>query len=111
MEHVSAGERATLSALMTLLWALGWFFAPIYYGALQATLGFTAGYAVDFVTIIVLYTIATALLWTWFRDTDRVAAPTAGDAGLVGPGRRSGQAGRMGERIVTAPGFAQHAWV
>ena len=85
MEHVSAGERATLSALMTLLWALGWFFAPIYYGALQATLGFTAGYAVDFVTIIVLYTIATALLWTWFRDTDRVAAPTAGDAGLVEP--------------------------
>jgi len=48
---------------------------------LQATLGFTAGYAVDFVTIIVLYTIATSLLWTWFRGTDSV--PT-GDA-AAGP--------------------------
>jgi hypothetical protein len=25
---------------------------------------------VDFVTIIVLYTIATSLLWHWFRGTD-----------------------------------------
>jgi hypothetical protein len=29
---------------------------------------------VDFVTIIVLYTAATFLLWTWFRGTDRLAA-------------------------------------
>ena len=70
MERVSAGERATLSALMTLLWALGWTVAPLYYGTLQATLGFTGGYAVDFVTIIVLYSIATSLLWRWFRGTD-----------------------------------------
>jgi MFS family permease len=74
MERISPAERATLSAGMTMLWALGWTIAPIYYGVLQASLGFTAGYAVDFVTIIVLYTIATALLWTWFRGTDRVAA-------------------------------------
>jgi MFS family permease len=85
MEKVSAGERATLSALMTLLWALGWTVAPIYYGTLQAALGFTAGYAVDFVTIIVLYTVATSLLWTWFRDTDRVAAAAAQGAALVEP--------------------------
>jgi MFS family permease len=77
MEKVSAAERATLAAGMTLLWSLGWTFAPIYYGALQAALGFTAGYAVDFVTIIVLYTIATSLLWIWFRDSDRAAAEAA----------------------------------
>jgi len=71
MEKVSVAERATLSALMTLLWALGWTVAPLYYGTLQATLGFTGGYAVDFVTIIVLYSIATALLWKWFRSADR----------------------------------------
>jgi MFS family permease len=70
MERVSPGERATLAAGMTLLWNLGWVIAPIYYGLLQARLGFYAGYAVDFVTIIVLYTIATSLLWHWFRDTD-----------------------------------------
>jgi MFS family permease len=72
MERVTVGERATLAAGMTLLWSLGWTFAPLYYSTLQGTLGFTAGYAVDFVTIIVLYSIATSLLWTWFRGTDKV---------------------------------------
>jgi MFS family permease len=70
MERVTPAERATLAAGMTLLWSLGWTIAPLYYSALQATLGFTAGYAVDFVTIIVLYTIATALLWTWFHGSE-----------------------------------------
>jgi MFS family permease len=73
MEHVSPAERATLAAGMTLLWSLGWTVAPLYYSQLQAALGFTAGYAADFITIIVLYTIATWLLWTWFRGTDRIA--------------------------------------
>jgi MFS family permease len=77
MERISPAERATLSAGMTMLWALGWTIAPIYYGVLHASLSFTAAFAVDFVTIIVLYTVATALLWTWFRGTDRVAAATA----------------------------------
>jgi hypothetical protein len=36
---------------------------------------------VDFVTIIVLYTIATSLLWHWFRHTDRTAASEA----AIGP--------------------------
>jgi len=85
MERVSAAERATLSAAMTLLWALGWTVAPLYYGQLQARLGFEAGYAVDFVTIIALYSIATWLLWHWFRGTDRdstrgaVAPPIAAE--------------------------------
>lgn len=74
MERVSDAERATLSAAMTLLWALGWTIAPIYYGQLQRLLGFTAGYAVDFVTIIVLYTISTSLLWRWFHKSDHAAA-------------------------------------
>jgi len=77
MERVTPAERATLSALMTMLWSVGWVIAPIYYGTLQATLGFTGGYTVNFVTIIVLYTISTSLLWKWFHGTDRVrqAAP------------------------------------
>jgi hypothetical protein len=74
MERISAAERATLSAGMTMLWALGWTIAPIYYGVLHAWLGFTAGFAVNFVTIIILYTTATALLWGWFRGTDRISA-------------------------------------
>jgi MFS family permease len=74
MDKVSHAERATLAASMVLLWSLGWTVAPLYYGALQATLGFTAGYAVDFITIIVLYTIATGLLWTWFHGPEDAAA-------------------------------------
>ena len=77
MDRVSAAERATLSAAMTLLWSLGWTIAPLYYGLLQARLGFTAGYAVDFVTIIVLYTVSTWLLWHWFRGTDHTATSAA----------------------------------
>ena len=34
---------------------------------------FTVGYALDFVTIILLYTISTALLWKWFHGDDRAA--------------------------------------
>ena len=79
MERISPAERATLSAGMTMLWALGWVIAPLYYGALHAWLAFTPAFAVDFVTIIVLYTVATSLLWTWFRKDDRVgeSAPAA----------------------------------
>jgi MFS family permease len=77
MDRVSAAERATLSAAMTLLWSLGWTIAPLYYGLLQARLGFTAGYAVDFATIIVLYTVSTWLLWHWFRGTDHGAVRDA----------------------------------
>jgi len=82
MDRVSPAERATVSAAMTLLWALGWTIAPLYYGLLQARLGFTAGYAVDFVTIIVLYTVSTWLLWHWFRGTDHT---TASDAAMTTP--------------------------
>ena len=67
MDRVSPAERATVAAGMSMLWSLGWVIAPMYYGVLQSQLGFTAGYAVDFVTIIVLYTIATSMLWIWFH--------------------------------------------
>jgi hypothetical protein len=74
---------------MSMLWSLGWTIAPIYYGQLQATLGFTWGYAVDFVTIIVLYTVSTSLLWIWFHGDDRLPAhdeaPTSPAHLLEGP--------------------------
>jgi MFS family permease len=82
MSQVSASERALLSALMSLLWALGWIVGPIYYGLLQGTFSFTTAYAIDFVTIIVLYTISTSLLWKWFRRTDSEAQAPASEAGV-----------------------------
>lgn len=102
MEHVSAAERATLSAGMTMLWSLGWTVAPLYYGVLQDRLGFTAGYTVDFITIIVLYSIATSLLWIWFRDADRAARRA------VLRGAEAGEA--MTLPIATeAPALVEHA--
>lgn len=71
MEQVSPAERATLSAAMSLLWQIGWVIGGTFYAVLQATLGFEGGYTVNFVTIIVLYSVATALYWLWFRHTDR----------------------------------------
>jgi hypothetical protein len=50
-----------------------------WYSLLQATLGFSAGYAVNFVTIIILYTIGTFLVWRWFHD----AEPRPGRSGAA----------------------------
>ena len=71
MERVSDVERATLSAAMSVLWQIGWVIGGTWYSLLQAVLGFDAGYAVNFVTIISLYSIATGLYWVWFREVDR----------------------------------------
>jgi MFS family permease len=71
MEHVDPSERATLSAAMGLVWSLGWVIAGPWYSLLQSVLGFEGGYAVNFVTIIVLYTIGTGLTWHWFGRTER----------------------------------------
>ena len=76
MEQVTPAERASLAAAMSVLWQAGWVIGGSWYAALQATLGFEAGYAVNFVTIITLYSIATALYWTWFRSADRRALAT-----------------------------------
>jgi MFS family permease len=71
MEHVTPAERATLSAAISVMWQIGWVIGGAWYAVLQALLGFDGGYAVNFVTIITLYTIATALYWVWFGNADR----------------------------------------
>ncbi len=75
MEQVAPEERATLAAAMSVLWSVGWVVAGPWYSLTQAWLGFEAGYALNFVTIIVLYTVATALYWTWFHDAERATLP------------------------------------
>ena len=75
MEQLPPGERATFSAASSLLWSLGWVIAGPWYSVLQATLGFGGGYAVNFVTIIVLYSVATYLYWAWFRGVERPVTP------------------------------------
>ena len=74
MEQVRPIERATVAAAMSLLWSLGWVIAGLYYSAVQAALGFDRGYALNFLTIIFLYVLATVLYWLWFRN---VPEPTA----------------------------------
>jgi MFS family permease len=71
MEHVTPAERATLSAAISVMWQIGWVIGGAWYAVLQALLGFDGGYAVNFVTIITLYTIATALYRVWFGKADR----------------------------------------
>ncbi len=78
MDRVSVAERATLAAAMSLMWSIGWVIAGAYYSVVHAALGFDAAYTVNFVTIIVLYTVATWLYWWWFRDAEPVAPAAAG---------------------------------
>jgi MFS family permease len=73
MEQVDPDERATVAAAMSVLWQVGWVIGGAWYAGLQALLGFDGGYAVNFVTVITLYSIATALYWIWFREADRRA--------------------------------------
>ncbi|HUH16708.1 MAG TPA: MFS transporter [Methylomirabilota bacterium] len=73
MGHVSPAERATLAAAMSVLWQVGWVIGGAWYALLQAVLGFDAGYTVNFVTIITLYSTAAGMYWTWFRAADRQA--------------------------------------
>jgi MFS family permease len=73
MERVTPAERATLSAAMSVLWQLGWVIGGAWYALLQALLGFDGGYAVNFIGVIVLYSVATILYWIWFRRADRRA--------------------------------------
>ena len=80
MDRVGQAERATLAAGMSMLWSLGWTIAPIYYSTLQGWLGFTAGYAVDFITIICLYTVSTSLLWIWFHADSKSHVQTGAEA-------------------------------
>ena len=75
MEHVAPIERATVAAAMSVLWQTGWVIGAGWYALLQATLGFDAGYAVNFVTVIVLYSVATTLTWLWFHEADRDREP------------------------------------
>jgi MFS family permease len=77
MEQVRPAERATIAAAMNLLWSLGWVIAGLYYSVVQRLLGFERGYTVNFITIIALYSIATALYWLWFRHAEARAQAAA----------------------------------
>ncbi|MCU0482743.1 MAG: MFS transporter [Chloroflexi bacterium] len=73
MERVLPAQRAMLSAAMSLVWSAGWVLAGPWYSLLQSSLGFEAGYAVNFVTVIVLYSLGTFLTWHWFGRAERAA--------------------------------------
>ncbi len=75
MERLRPAERATYAATASLLWSLGWVIAGPWYSLLQATLGFEVGYMINFVTVIVLYSIGTWLYWHWFHGVEARAAP------------------------------------
>ena len=75
MEQLRPAERATYAATASLLWSLGWSIAGPWYSLLQATLGFEAGYTVNFLTIIVLYSVGTGLYWHWFHAVEAKRIP------------------------------------
>lgn len=91
MERARPAERATLSAAMSLAWSAGWVIGGPYYSLVQAGLGFDLGYKVNFVTVIVSYSLATALYWWWFVRSDagrqdRPPGPSGARGGTAAPG-------------------------
>ena len=88
---------------MSVLWQVGWVIGGLCYAVLQATLGFDAGYTVNFLTIITLYSIATCLYWIWFRDATGArwrSARRVPDLAIPGRHRPSGcSAGRRAGRL------------
>jgi len=70
-----------------VLWSVGWVIAGPWYSLVQASLGFERGYTVAFITIIVLYSVATSLYWWWFRDAE-VPATTPRE-GVLSTGARA----------------------
>jgi MFS family permease len=84
MDQVSPPERASLAALMSLEWSFGWVLAGAYYSAIHALIAsFDLAYAVNFATIIVLYSIATFLYWRWFGRGEARAIGPAAPAGVT----------------------------
>ena len=99
MEQLRPAERATYAATASLLWSLGWTIAGPWYSILQATLGFEAGYAVNFVTVIVLYSVGhVAVLALVPRDRGKTRAGPGARAGLTRGegGEPGGGTGRSG---------------
>ncbi len=83
MERLPASERATYAAAASLLWSLAWAVAGPWYSLLQARLGFDGGYTVNFVTVIILYSLGTWLYWHWFHGMD--SKTSAGPAQAPSP--------------------------
>jgi MFS family permease len=75
MEQITPASRATMAATTSVLFSLGWTIGGPFYSLLQARLGFDTGYAVNFVVIVALYSIGTALFWVWFRDAEERSLP------------------------------------
>jgi Major Facilitator Superfamily. len=90
MERVRPHERATLAASMSISWSVGWAIGGTFYATVQSTLGFEQGYNLNFATIIVLYSISTALYWLWFGRAERAERTGA----TLEPTSTSGAAGR-----------------
>jgi MFS family permease len=78
MEALPPTDRAIYAAASNLEWSLGWVIAGPWFSLLQQSLGFEAGFTVNFLCIIGLYSAGTFLTWRWFHAREqRGSAPAA----------------------------------
>ncbi len=64
MGEVREAWRPSLAAAEAMVWSAGWTVGPFVSGWVRSALGFTAGFNVLFVAMLVLY--ATGIAYTWF---------------------------------------------
>jgi len=73
MENTPERERGAVNSVMQLMWEVGWTVGPYLSGVVQARWGFTP----LFISTTVLYSLAIAFTWLFFRhaETQPAVAP------------------------------------
>jgi MFS family permease len=77
MEQTSERERGAVNSVMQLMWEIGWTVGPYLSGVVQARWGF----APLFLSTAILYSLAIALTWAFFRNVE--TAPVEAEGQLV----------------------------
>lgn len=75
MSQVREAWRPSLAAVEAMVWSAGWTIGPFLSGWIRTRLGFTTGFGVLFIAMLVLY--ATGIAYTWFvlRPLERANPP------------------------------------
>ena len=64
MGEVREAWRPSLAAAEAMVWSAGWTIGPLLSGWIRTRLGFTTGFSVLFIAMLILY--ATGIAYTWF---------------------------------------------
>jgi predicted MFS family arabinose efflux permease len=74
MERTPEHSQGLVNSILNVAWNIGWAVGPFISGIVQERDGFTP----LFITTAILYFVAIALIWSFFKNTEKVPAPSPG---------------------------------